>query len=283
MLLSSCPRATLAPNFNGYGTIFRYPFGRIVSWSYHALSVKLTSTIATIRLAGDILEVIIYECSLHSSMWLPSPFAAHTAISYTRASMLQRLLVASRTYARTLLEVPPSKLHSLSVPAWAGWFYSTLLVVKVALLRQTGQIGSRQVSLVPHAIGEFLPDKNGGSATADICKMTSSLAHANIRDGSMTTEEVEFVSIFESFIAKLKTAAPNGDDENCASPTKPFLKKVATCAYLPRIACMCIGADCSYPFSSTRWITLRPQEDDGRTDCAPSIPGSLAGPSRPTK
>jgi hypothetical protein len=81
---------------------------------------------------------------------------------------------------------------------------------------------------VSHAVGDFFPHEKGGSATADICKMTSCLAHANLVDGSATAEESQLVSIFKSFIKKLKTAAPRSGDEDCASAAKPFLMKVAT-------------------------------------------------------
>jgi hypothetical protein len=174
------------------------------------------------------LDVTILECSLHNTLWQPPLCTTHTAINYTRNLMLQRLLVASQTFARTLLGAPSTSLHRLTVPVWSGWFYATLLVVKVVLLRQNETVGSPRVNLVPHTVGDFLPKENGGSATADICKMTSTLARANIRDETTMLQETELVSIFRSFIKKLKATAPRSDDDDCGSPAKPFLMKVAT-------------------------------------------------------
>lgn len=77
--------------------------------------------VATVRLAGDHVEVTIYECSVHGIFWQPSPFVTHMVITHTRARMLEHSLVASRTYARTLLEVPAQSLHRLTVSVWAGW------------------------------------------------------------------------------------------------------------------------------------------------------------------
>jgi hypothetical protein len=105
------------------------------------------------------------------------------------------------------------------------------LVVKTALLRQTGNTDFTHVSLVPHTVGDFLPRQNGGSATTDICNMTSSLAQANLREGFEMTEEAELVSIFVSFIEKLEANAPVIRSEHGTSPTKPFLAKVATRTY----------------------------------------------------
>jgi hypothetical protein len=142
--------------------------------------------------------------------------------------MLQQLLVASQTFARTLLGAPSTSLHRLTVPVWSGWFYATVLVVKVILLQQNGTVGAPRVNLVPHAIGDFLPKEKGGSATADICKMTSTLAHAHIQDGTTMIQQTELVMVFQSFIKKLKATAPESEDEDCASPAKPFLMRVAT-------------------------------------------------------
>ena len=58
--------------------------------------------------------------------------------------------------------------------------------------------------------------------------MTSCLAHANLAESSASAEEAQLVSIFKSFVNKLKIAAPRGGDEDCASAAKPFLMKVAT-------------------------------------------------------
>ncbi|KAF2030238.1 hypothetical protein EK21DRAFT_66021 [Setomelanomma holmii] len=173
----------------------------------------------TLRLACDIIDVMIHECSFHENLWhktIPNPSAT---MSQARKVMLQRSLVASQTFARSLLGTPLSSYHHLAFPAWSGWFYSTMLVVKMIILRQTGTTANLRVSSVPHAVGDFLP------------REFETLSQTDLGDGTSTAEEVELVSIFESFIAKLNTVLSSNesnDKADCASTRKPFLHKVAT-------------------------------------------------------
>lgn len=81
---------------------------------------------------------------------------------------------------------------------------------------------------VPHAIGDLLPQDIGTRPALEICSMTESLAHANLRNGATTADECELAVIFQSFVTKLRTAAPSPYGTNCASAVKPFLSKVAT-------------------------------------------------------
>ncbi|KAH8701338.1 hypothetical protein GQ44DRAFT_785180 [Phaeosphaeriaceae sp. PMI808] len=96
------------------------------------------------------------------------------------------------------------------------------------ILRQTEYIREAHVKSVPHAISNFLPQQQGCSATREVCKITTSLAQASLKYSSTTAEELELVSIFRSFMDKLKAAAPRRDDSDCASASKSFLIKVAT-------------------------------------------------------
>jgi hypothetical protein len=162
--------------------------------------------------------------------------------------MLQRSFIASQTFAKTLLETPSCALPYLTFGAWSGWFYSTLLVMKIVLLQHTGRsvkidalllthvltylhvisTGTSRVANVPHAIGDLLPQDIGTRPALEICSLTTSLAHASLRDGATTVEECELATTFQLFITKLKTAAPSQEDTNFPSAVTPFLAKVAT-------------------------------------------------------
>ncbi|KAH7093732.1 hypothetical protein FB567DRAFT_588155 [Paraphoma chrysanthemicola] len=181
-----------------------------------------------LQLACDMIDVLIYECSFYGNLWQSPSSTSAIPVSEVRTRMLQRSLVASQRFAATLLGIAPSSLHHLAFPAWSSWFYSTMLVVKIAILRQTGSTGSLRVGSVPHAVGDFLPREFGGSATQDICQMTATLSQATIKEGAALTEEAELISIFESFIKKLKAVVPSSEEISCASARKPFLHKVAT-------------------------------------------------------
>jgi hypothetical protein len=172
------------------------------------------------------LVVIIHECSIHGTLW-QSP-ESHSIITNVRIGMLQRTLLASQTFARTLLAAPTSSLNGLSFPVWSGWFYSTLLVLKIVLLQQTGDIGSAHLNSVPQTVGDLLPQEHGGSTTRKISTMTSSLEYATLSDRITSLEEMELVSLFESFIKKLEAAAPEYVIDNTPAATRPFLMKVAT-------------------------------------------------------
>jgi hypothetical protein len=171
------------------------------------------------------LDVIIHECSVHGTLWkTPTTYSMMTNV---RIGMLQRTLLASQTFARTLLAAPASSLNGLTFPVWSGWFYSTLLVLKIVLLQQTGDIGSARLSSVPQTVGDLLPQEHGGSTTRKISTMTSSLEYATLSDRFTSPEGMELVSLFEAFIKKLEVAAPQYVDDNTPVATKPFLIKVA--------------------------------------------------------
>lgn len=89
-----------------------------------------------IRVTYDMLDIVVHECSYHNSLW-KSPNRA--TLTHTRARMLRRSFVASQTFAQTLLETPSCVLPRLTFVAWSGWFYSTLLVMKIIVLQQTGR------------------------------------------------------------------------------------------------------------------------------------------------
>jgi hypothetical protein len=170
------------------------------------------------------LDVLIHECSIHATLWhtnLP------TTMTNLRINLLQRLLVSSQAFARTLLATPSSSLNCLTFPIWSGWFYSTLLVVKALIMRQTGSTDSQRLNNVPDTIGDLLPHEYRGSTTQNISKMTSSLEHASLSDSIAESEEVELVSLFQSFIQKMRALDAVAGYEQDAASAKPFLMKVA--------------------------------------------------------
>jgi hypothetical protein len=58
--------------------------------------------------------------------------------------------------------------------------------------------------------------------------MTSSLEYATLSDRITSIEETELVSLFESFIKKLKVAAPEYVLDNTPAAIRPYLMKVVT-------------------------------------------------------
>jgi hypothetical protein len=170
---------------------------------------------------------MIFECSFHGTLWQTSSPISATAMSRSRLNMLQRSLRASQKLARTLLSVPLASLNHLVFPIWSGWFYSTLLVIKIVVLRQTGYTGSFRMNSLPHTVGDLLPQGLGASTSQRIGKMTSSLVHATPDRSNATIEETEMVSLFQSFIEKLNSAAPYLTDVGNTTAITPFLVKVA--------------------------------------------------------
>jgi hypothetical protein len=173
------------------------------------------------------LDVMVYECAIHGALWSPPPNLP-TAMTNVRINMLQRLLVASQAFARTLLATPSSSLNYLTFPFWSGWFYSTLLVVKTLIARQSGSTNSTRLNSVPDTVGDLLPREHHGSTKQKICEMTSSLELASLRDSIAEAEEVELVSLFQSFIQKTQAFVPVAEHDPNAANIKPFLMKVAT-------------------------------------------------------
>jgi hypothetical protein len=190
--------------------------------------MDLTVNAATVRLSFDMLDVMVYECSIHSTLWHSSPSDQSSKMTHARISMLQRSLLASQNFARSLLATPESSLNGLTFPIWSGWFYSNLLVLKIIVLQKIGDTGSARVNSVPHTVGDLLPQDHGGSTTRRISTMTSSLELATLRESITSLEEMELVSLLGSFIQKLEAVAPQYAAEDLPATRKPYLTKVAT-------------------------------------------------------
>ncbi|KAH7411995.1 hypothetical protein DE146DRAFT_751139 [Phaeosphaeria sp. MPI-PUGE-AT-0046c] len=184
-------------------------------------------TNSTIRLACNMLDVMVHECSVHSTLWRLSPSDTSAPMSHVRYSMLQRCLRASQTFARTLLGTSSQAMNYLTFPTWSGWFFSTLIVMKVGVLRQVGVTGSKIVSNVPGTVGELLPQEPDGSTTQRVCRMTASLAHSTLEGDKTTSEEVELILLFTSLIQKLTDAAPAVESASNDPAIKHYLLKVA--------------------------------------------------------
>jgi hypothetical protein len=173
------------------------------------------------------LDVIVHECAIHGALWQSST-TLPTVMTNARINMLQRLLIASQAFARTLLATPSSSLNYLTFPVWSGWFYSTLLVVKTLIVRQTGSTSSTRLRSVPDTVGDLLPREHHESTKQKICNMTSSLELVSLRDSIAEAEEVELASLFQSFIQKMQALAPVTEHDQNVANVKPFLMKVAT-------------------------------------------------------
>lgn len=182
-------------------------------------------TTVSIRLALDMLDVLIHESSFHNTFWLTPN---HTLpIPPLRARMIQRSIKASQTLFNALLEAPSSSLHLLSLPSWSNWFYSTLLAIRIVIFQRTGSTGSSCVHNTPHAIDDVIPTEFGESATAAVCNMTTSFSQASLRDKPVTAEEAWLVDMFEAFLHKLNGAIPLIFEEDTPGSPKAFLRQVA--------------------------------------------------------
>jgi hypothetical protein len=161
----------------------------------------------TIRLACNMLDVLVHECSVHSALWRLSPTDTSAPMTHVRYSMLQRCMGASETFARTLLGTSSSELNYFTFSTWSGWFSSTLIVMKISVLRQAGVTGSIRVSNVPDTVGALLPQDREGSTSRRVSRMTAALEHSTL--DRTTSEEAELVVLFAAFIQKLTAAAPS--------------------------------------------------------------------------
>lgn len=130
-------------------------------------------------------------------------------MTHVRYSMLQRCMGASETFARTLLGTSSSELNYFTFSTWSGWFSSTLIVMKISVLRQAGVTGSIRVSNVPDTVGALLPQDCEGSTSQRVSRMTAALEHSTLAEDRTTSEEAELIVLFAAFIQKLTAAAPS--------------------------------------------------------------------------
>ncbi|EAT91232.1 hypothetical protein SNOG_01583 [Parastagonospora nodorum SN15] len=156
----------------------------------------------TVRLGFDMLNVMVYECSIHSTLWRNSPSDRSSTMTHARIIMLQRSLLASQNFARSLLATPTSSLNGLNCTTWGGWFYSTVLVLKIIVLQRFGETDSARVNSVPHTVGDLL-----------LKIMVAA------RQEDLYLEEWELVTLFRVFHSK---------EEDRPVTQKPYFMKVAT-------------------------------------------------------
>jgi hypothetical protein len=197
-------------------------------FDYCCTLMYLTPRADTVRLGFDMLNVMVYECSIHSTLWRKSPSDRSSTMTHERIIMLQRSLLASQNFACSLLAIPTSSLNGLNCPTWAGWFYSTVLVLKIIVLQRFGETDSARVNSVPHTVGDLLPQDHGGSTTRRISSMTSSLELSTLKENITSLEERELVALLESFIQKVEAAATQYVEEYRPVTQKPYFMKVAT-------------------------------------------------------
>ncbi|KAH7383846.1 hypothetical protein BKA66DRAFT_511923 [Pyrenochaeta sp. MPI-SDFR-AT-0127] len=181
----------------------------------------------TIRLICDLLGVWIHECSLHASLWQSPQSIESTAITPTRALMLQRTLSAAQSYLRTLIAAPSSSLHHFAFPVWGGWFYSTIVIVKLIFLHDNVGSGALGMDSIPCEIGGMIPQQAQDRPAHDVYKMTASLSANTARDSAMAAREREVIPLFQSFVDKVMAADPS-DSEWSQQPGVNLMVMVAT-------------------------------------------------------
>lgn len=141
--------------------------------------------------------------------------------------MLQRTLSAAQAYLRTLISAPSSSLHHFAFPAWGGWFYSTIVIVKLIFLHDNVGSGALGMDSIPCEIGGMLPQQDEERPALDAYKMTASLSAATTRDSTLATREAEVIPLFQSFIEKMMAEAPN-DGNGFQQPGTTLMIMVAT-------------------------------------------------------
>lgn len=171
----------------------------------------------------DTLEVWVHECALHSTLW-KDPHTPHsTAISPARALMLQRSLSASQKFVRDFIAAPSTALYQVPLPIWTGWFYSTLVIVKLIFLHDSGGTGALGMNSVPCEMSDLLPPRTGAEGTEGVYEMTSTLSATSLRDPSMAAREADAVMLFQAFAEKVMAAGPEA--QNTATASAPAKDK----------------------------------------------------------
>ncbi|KAF1848917.1 uncharacterized protein K460DRAFT_364856 [Cucurbitaria berberidis CBS 394.84] len=160
----------------------------------------------TIRLTCDVLGVWIHECSLHSTLWNPLHSVKPTTITPTRVRMLQRTFTASQTFLQNLLNAPSNMLHHYTFPIWGGWFYSTLVFVKLIFLHDSGGSGALGMDNLIREVGDILPRTEGESVSQDVC-MINALPGTASCDSMLAAREAEVIKLFQEFVNKAILAA----------------------------------------------------------------------------
>jgi hypothetical protein len=156
-------------------------------------------------------------------MWTSTNARANVA----QARMLERSIMAAKTFARTLLEVPPATLYRLGFPVWSSWFYSTVLVTR-HMLQNSGNLATSQIKSLPHAVGDLLPRHANELLSVETSDISALPTHTVDSHTVTTNEEAELIAISKAFLEKIKAPAADDIAVKFASSGKSFLAKVAT-------------------------------------------------------
>jgi hypothetical protein len=170
-----------------------------------SLGVTNAADTATLCLTCDLAYVWIHECSLHGTLWDAEPTAN---VSLARTRMLQRPLDASKTYLRNLISV--RTIHHTTFQTYTGWFYSTIVLVKLIFLHNNDISGGAVAA--ENAVPPEVSDLIARSGEDCVQNVTASLSTTSIHDLTTATG-VGITQLFQSFIDMARAAAPDAGDD----------------------------------------------------------------------
>jgi hypothetical protein len=129
--------------------------------------------------------------------------------------MLQRSLDSSKTYLRNLISVRTPTIHHTTFQTYTGWFYSTIVVVKLIFLHNNDISGGAVAAenAVPPEVIDLIARSGDDYASQSVHNVTASLSKTSIHNLTTATG-AGITQLFQSFIDMARAAAPDVGDDN---------------------------------------------------------------------
>jgi hypothetical protein len=175
------------------------------------MDIANAAGVASIRITCDLANVWIHECSLHSILWNSNPnlTSKSPSVSLARTRMLQRSLDVSKTYLRNLISVPSPTIHHVTFQVYTGWFYSTIVLVKLMFLHPNDISDGPTTANddMPPEVSDLLARQSDDYASQGVNNMTASMSATTLHD-TVTATGKDIMQLFQSFIEMARAAAP---------------------------------------------------------------------------
>ncbi|KAF2119342.1 hypothetical protein BDV96DRAFT_343251 [Lophiotrema nucula] len=166
----------------------------------------------TLKLKCFLVDIWLYESSLHNSLWNQRASNTHASFPATRLKMLYRTMNAVKAYLNAMLAIDQDSFYNLAFPAWSGWFYTIIVACKLVFLQEHGKQDYTGPEDVQQALGLIIHDSDG-LKQVDLQRPSSSSRYVlssttSSWDPMMVEKEAEFLSLFEKFLEKMDFTTP---------------------------------------------------------------------------
>ncbi|KAH8732874.1 hypothetical protein GQ44DRAFT_721115 [Phaeosphaeriaceae sp. PMI808] len=172
------------------------------------LSSALLQHNTTLSLMFLLLDMVINEVCLHTSLWCTSSTQTTPPLSINRLKMLHRSIESATSYVKILAQSPQSVLYQLGLGSWSAWFYAVIILCKLVFLQENERLGCTNFEDLPGELVNLQPRDIEASSRNDTgpesCPDETGWSALTI------AREYKIYELFNGFAEKLRFTLPMG-------------------------------------------------------------------------